>query len=83
MTSADGDVGTKFGFMPRAEFELGHFRAAVEYNLVGKSNNTNYSYIGFKIGFFFGGGRLEGDNGGGGGGGNKRSPQNRGDVSPR
>lgn len=79
LASADGDIGKKVGFVPRAGFELGHFRAAVEYNIIGKSNNTNYNYWGFKVGFFFGGGRLGGNEGSGGRGRNKRSPNNRGD----
>jgi hypothetical protein len=64
-------ASTKFGGMVRAGFELGHFRMAVEYNLVGNTSETvteqggnqtitvssKNSYLGAKIGFFFGGGR--------------------------
>jgi outer membrane protein X len=79
--SADAGAGTKFGIMPRVGFEAGHFRVAAEYNFVGKVNGTAYNYIGFKIGFFLGGGRLGDGSGDGGGGGrkrNRRSPSNRG-----
>ncbi|QPH40995.1 outer membrane beta-barrel protein [Pedobacter endophyticus] len=48
---------TKFGFAPRVGAELGHFRAAIEYNFAGKDDNIKYNYLGFKIGAFFGGGR--------------------------
>ena len=64
-------AGSKFGGMVRGGFETGHFRAAVEYNLVGSSDlpgfNSNGTpttvkskngYIGIKIGFLIGGGRL-------------------------
>lgn len=44
---------TKFGFFPRAGFEVGHFRVAASYNVLG--NNANYAA--FTLGFFFGGGR--------------------------
>jgi opacity protein-like surface antigen len=50
---------SKFGFMVRAGFETGHFRLGVEYNIVGSTSfSANNNYIGFKIGGFFGGGRL-------------------------
>lgn len=70
-------MGTKFGFMPRVGIEAWHFRLAGEYNFIGKVNGMKYNYIGFKLGFFFGGGRL--GEGGGGGGRNRRVPSNRGD----
>lgn len=51
-------VGSKFGFFPRAGFEVGHFRISAEYNVLGKDANGNSSsYAAFNLGFFFGGGR--------------------------
>jgi hypothetical protein len=50
--------GTVFGGAPRAGFEFGHFRMAVEYNLMGKSGTINNNYLGIKLGFFAGGGRT-------------------------
>lgn len=66
-------ASSKFGGMFRAGFEVGHFRLAVEYNLIGDTkamgydNNGNLlysataknSYLGIKAGFFFGGGRVK------------------------
>jgi len=49
--------GTKFGFAPRVGLEAGHFRLAAEYNFAGKDDNIKYSYLGLKVGFFFGGGK--------------------------
>lgn len=51
--------GSKFGFAPRAGIEYGHFRAAAEYNVAGKTAMVNHNYLGLKIGFFIGGGRYE------------------------
>jgi hypothetical protein len=52
---------TKFGFYPRAGFDLGHFSFSLDYNLLqaNKIYNTslNTNYLGFRIGFFVGGGR--------------------------
>lgn len=53
----EGASASKFGGAPRVGFEFGHFRMAVEYNVVGKTNNINNNYLGIKIGFFAGGGR--------------------------
>jgi hypothetical protein len=63
---------SKFGGMVRAGFELGHFRLGVEYNLIPSTKITGddgaggtysvtakNSYLGFKAGFFFGGGRKK------------------------
>src|SRR6476646_9324764 len=60
VNSETGDVsaGKKFGFMPRAGFEVGHFRTAIEYNFVGKTGTINNNYLGIKLGFFIGGGRI-------------------------
>ena len=52
------ETSTQFGFAPRAGFELGHFRTAIEYNVAGKSGEISNNYLGIKLGFFFGGGRL-------------------------
>jgi hypothetical protein len=41
--------------MLRGGFEFGHFRAGLEYNIIGERNN----YLGIKLGVCFGGGRLE------------------------
>jgi hypothetical protein len=58
---------SKFGFYPRIGFDAGHFTVSLDYNLVGasksksiNSNNeieTKNSYIGIRLGGFFGGGR--------------------------
>jgi outer membrane protein W len=52
------ETSTQFGFAPRAGFELGHFRTAIEYNVAGKSGEVSNNYLGIKLGFFLGGGRL-------------------------
>ncbi len=43
----------KFGFFPEIGFETGHFRMSADLNVVGSDSG----YLGFKIGFFFGGGK--------------------------
>jgi outer membrane protein X len=55
----DVQASTNFGFMPRVGFELGHFRTGLEYNIMGKTGDINNNYLGIKLGFFFGGGRLK------------------------
>jgi hypothetical protein len=59
-STEEGDIqaGTKFGFAPRVGFEAGHFRAAIEYNVAGKTGTINNNYLGIKLGAFIGGGRL-------------------------
>lgn len=57
-TTGDVESGSKFGFAPRAGFEFGHFRMAAEYNVIGKTGEIKNSYMGIKLGFFIGGGRL-------------------------
>jgi outer membrane protein W len=57
-SSEEAGTSTQFGFAPRAGFELGHFRTALEYNFAGKSGGLNNNYFGIKLGFFIGGGRL-------------------------
>jgi outer membrane protein X len=68
-------AGSRFGTMVRSGFEVGHFRFAVEYNIIGKNTQTytdassgnkytvtsRNSYMGVKLGFFFGGGRIGSD----------------------
>jgi len=54
----EGASSSKFGAMPRAGFEFGHFRFAIEYNVLGKTGSINNNYLGIKFGFFAGGGRL-------------------------
>lgn len=59
----------KFGGLIRGGFELGHFRLALEYNLIPQSdlydiNNsvigtTANSYLKFTLGFYFGGGHWK------------------------
>lgn len=59
-TSDEIETANKAGFMIRGGFETGHFRFGVEYNIVGSTSFSSHNdYIGFKIGGFFGGGRLK------------------------
>jgi hypothetical protein len=74
-TEDDGasvSAGTKFGEMIRAGVELSHFRVGVEYNIVPKTTmeyvNVNgvktttsmkNGYIGIKVGFCIGGGKID------------------------
>lgn len=52
---------TKFGFYPRVGFDAGHFTLALEYNLIPATEavegDVKNSYIGIRVGGFFGGGR--------------------------
>lgn len=48
---------SKFGVVPRVGAELGHFRIAVEYNIVPKQYELSNSYLSFKLGAFIGGGK--------------------------
>jgi outer membrane protein W len=52
------ESGSKFGGAPRVGFEFGHFRTALEYNVVGKTGKINNNYMSIKLGFFIGGGRI-------------------------
>lgn len=45
--------GAKFGAFPRIGFEVGHFRLAADYDIVGSGTN----YFAISIGAFFGGGK--------------------------
>ena len=58
-TAPEPATSTTFGFMPRAGFETGHFRTALEYNFAGESGGLSNNYFGIKMGFFFGGGRNQ------------------------
>ncbi|OQP58330.1 outer membrane beta-barrel protein [Niastella populi] len=64
--------GSKFGQMIRAGVELSHFRVGLEYNIVPKTTmeyiNSNgvkttssmkNGYVGIKVGFTIGGGRID------------------------
>lgn len=60
----DEDVAkaeSKFGFYPRLGFDAGHFTMQLEYNLIPatkvEGGEFKNSYLGIKIGGFFGGGR--------------------------
>jgi len=57
----EAEVDSKFGGLLRAGFELGKFRVAASYNLIGKSNieetEIKNSYFGISLGFFVGGGK--------------------------
>jgi len=70
-TTSSATGGSKFGTMFRTGFEVGHFRMAFEYNLIGKTSATvtdgstgttstisaKNSYASIKLGFFIGGGK--------------------------
>lgn len=47
-----------FGFFPRVGLEAGRFRAALEVNVNGNTPTGNFSYLGFKAGFFLWGRRV-------------------------
>jgi hypothetical protein len=57
------DDETKFGFYPRVGFDAGHFTLSIDYNIVGATEiegaegKFKNSYIGIRLGGFFGGGR--------------------------
>jgi hypothetical protein len=61
--SAGAAAESKIGFYPRIGFEAGHFNFTIDYNIVGKTTfegsdvEVKNSYIGFRIGGFFFGGR--------------------------
>lgn len=52
-SAADLPTTSKFGFMTRVGFELGHFRMGAEYNFLANKSG----YMGIKIGVCIGGGR--------------------------
>jgi outer membrane protein W len=53
---------SKFGFYPRVGFDAGHFTLQLEYNLIPATKvdggEFKNSYLGIKIGGYFGGGRM-------------------------
>lgn len=61
--SADVNIAaaSKLGFYPRVGFDAKHFTLSIDYNIVpaSKSGNTEVknSYLGVRLGAFFGGGR--------------------------
>ena len=65
VTDDEFEVDGKFGGLIRAGFELGKFRLAANYNLIGKSEigegidavEVKNSYFGISLGFFVGGGK--------------------------
>lgn len=63
---------TRFGVVPEAGIEAGHFRLSADYNILPQKTG----YLGIKVGFFFGGGSKDG--GGMGGGHRSRGYENWG-----
>ncbi|MFD2100664.1 hypothetical protein [Flagellimonas iocasae] len=60
---AEAEVDGKFGGLIRAGFELGKFRVAASYNLIGKTEiegaEVKNSYLGISLGFYLGGGKWK------------------------
>jgi hypothetical protein len=68
--SVSETAGTKFGFYPRLGFDARHFTINIDYNFIPNTEATitsgttstttefKNSYIGIRVGGFFGGGRL-------------------------
>jgi hypothetical protein len=56
-------AATKLGFYPRIGFDAGHFTVSIDYNLIPpiKAGDVEFknSYLGFRIGGYFGGGRKK------------------------
>jgi hypothetical protein len=52
---------SSFGFYPRVGFDYGHFNLALDYNFVpatkAGTGEFKNNYLGFRVGFFFGGGK--------------------------
>src|SRR5205085_2915635 len=48
---------SKIGFYPRVGFDYNHFTLSVDYNIVPETDGIKNSYIGIRLGGFFGGGR--------------------------
>ena len=67
VTGGSAQAGTHVGFMPQVGVSLGHFRLALEYNLIlgkdqvlvtaGTPTKTGRSFAGIDIGFTIGGGQ--------------------------
>lgn len=47
----------KIGFYPRVGFDAGHFTLNIDYNIVPETDGIKNSYLGIRLGGFFGGGR--------------------------
>lgn len=62
-TTTIGTSESKFGFFPRVGFDAGHFTLAIDYNIIpatkidGDDGSFKNSYIGIRVGGFFGGGK--------------------------
>ena len=50
-------AGTQFGFYPRLGFEVKHFQLSFDFNKISDTGSIKNSYMGFRIGGYFGGGR--------------------------
>ncbi|HYC83766.1 MAG TPA: hypothetical protein VEB86_01035 [Chryseosolibacter sp.] len=55
----------KFGIYPRLGVEFGHLSLSIDYNIVPKTETSEgaefrNSYLAFRLGVFFGGGRIKG-----------------------
>ncbi|WP_422858812.1 hypothetical protein ACOKFD_15865 [Flagellimonas sp. S174] len=62
--SIEFEVDGKFGGLVRAGFEVGKFRVAATYNLIGKTEfgeglKSKNSYFGISLGFYVGGGKWK------------------------
>ena len=61
--TAEAKSESKIGFYPRLGFDLGHFNITLDYNIVspskfeGSNVETKNSYLGIRVGGFFGGGK--------------------------
>lgn len=59
----EADLDGKFGSLVRAGFELGKFRLAATYNMIGRSKvgdtKIKNSYFGISLGFYVGGGKWK------------------------
>jgi hypothetical protein len=50
-------AANKIGFYPRVGFDAGHFTVNLDYNIVPETAGIKNSYLGIRIGGFFGGGK--------------------------
>lgn len=50
-------AANKIGFYPRVGFDAGHFTMSIDYNIVPETEGIKNSYIGVRLGGFFGGGK--------------------------
>lgn len=53
---------SKIGFYPRVGFDVSHFNMTIDYNIIptttgSSGNDIKNSYLGIRVGFFFGGGK--------------------------